>query len=58
MKQPRANAFDTVKAVGLQLPGEALRDLLSVSRRLTLEKAGKFGGVDRPPSRHSSRSRC
>jgi len=132
MKQPRANAFETVKAVGLQLPGveaatkydgspvlkvggsfmagiathpsaepgtlvvragiderewlladapetyyltdyyrpyplvlarlsridrEALRDLLSVSRRLTLEKAGKFSGGDRPPSGSPSRGR-
>jgi hypothetical protein len=131
MKQPPANVFDAVKAVGLQLPGveaatrydgspvlkvggsfmagiaahpsaepdtlviragiderewlladapetyyltdyyrryplvlvrlsridrQALRDLLSVSRRLTLEKTGKSSG-DRPPSDLSSRSR-
>jgi hypothetical protein len=132
MKQPPADVFDAVKAVGLQLPGveaatrydgspvlkvggsfmagiaahpsaepdtlvvragiderellladapetyyltdyyrpyplvlvrvsridrEALRDLLSVSRRLTLEKTGKSSGGDRPPSELSSRRR-
>jgi hypothetical protein len=36
---------------------EALRDLLSVSRRLTLQKTGKSGAGDRPPSGSSSSSR-